>query len=161
MALNYSDEFDLDVRLMNAADQGTGGGQPASPDPEQDERFISLSCAPQARCVTDATCDFTDCNQHTCAGTCNQATCVNTQCAQNTCVNTQCNQNTCVNTLCNQNTCVNTQCAQHTCVNTQCNQNTCVNTQCNQHTCVNTQCNQQTCATCAQITCGGPNPLCH
>ena len=126
MALNYSDEFDLDVRLMSAADTG-GGGQPG---PEDEQRFISLSCDPQARCVTDATCDFTDCNQHTCAGTCNQATCVNTQCAQNTCVNTQCAQNTCVNT------------------------------QCNQHTCVNTQCNQQTCATCAQITCGGPNPLC-
>jgi hypothetical protein len=128
MALNYSDEFDLDVRLMNAADTGGGGGQPG---PDDQERFLTTPACTDGTCATDCATCFTDCNQHTCAGTCNQATCVNTQCGQNTCVNTQCNQNTCVNT------------------------------QCNQHTCVNTQCNQQTCATCAQITCGGPNPLCH
>ena len=156
MGLNYSDEFDIDVRFMKRTGEPGGIG---TPEPEGEERFFitspncSVDTCPGDSCVncgTDATC-FNTCAptcRATCPATC-PATCHAT--CPNTCVNTC--PNTCANTcqtcqtFCNQNTC-------HTC-----NQNTCVNTQCNQNTCANTC--PPTCHTCAQVTCGGPNPRCH
>ena len=158
MAINYSDSFDLDIRLMRSSNEGGGtgdrerGGGELIP-PETAPIICTERCPTEfGECVTD-TCltdcnqpachvtDDTDCNQNTCADTC--ATC-NTACNQDTCAtcNTDCGQDTCntCNTDCGQDTCTcNTDCAQITCAtcNTDCGQVTCntCNTDCGQVTC--------------------------
>ena len=153
-ASDAPDEFDLDVQLGSGAPTaqaaiptgftcGDSTCRTGCDDTCPAHTCITCVGTCRTRCGTCATCQTcaTQCNQATCAATC-QATCAQTC---QTCA-TQCGQNTCVQTQCGQQTC-------HTCA-TQCG--TC-QTQCQQNTCNTCRTRCDTCITCHTCqTCGHP-----